>query len=146
MSVFILNHLLVDCVQFPLIHGPIPDSYTILFFAASGFTFIIRHIHSWVSYLHLPSHFIPSGAVGNSRLFSGNWKVVPPPSRLFLLVILFSSLDTFWPGRLIFWCHIFLAFYTVHEFLTASIPARAVCHSLLQRIMFCQNCFITSVY
>ena len=28
---------------------------------------------------------------------------------------------TFRPGGLIFWCHIFLAFYTVHEVLTASI-------------------------
>ena len=33
-----------------------------------------------------------------------------------------SSLqDTIRPGGLIFWCHIFLSFYTVHEVLTASI-------------------------
>ena len=30
------------------------------------------------------------------------------------------ALDTFRPGGLIFWCHIFLVFYTVHEVLTAS--------------------------
>ena len=30
-------------------------------------------------------------------------------------------LDHFWPGGLIFQCHIFVSFYTVHEVLTASI-------------------------
>ena len=30
-------------------------------------------------------------------------------------------MDTFGPGGLICWCHIFLAFYTIHEVLTASI-------------------------
>ena len=32
-----------------------------------------------------------------------------------------SILDTFRPGGLIFWCHTILAFYRVHEVLTASI-------------------------
>ena len=32
-----------------------------------------------------------------------------------------SILDTFRPGGPIFWCRTFLAFYTVHEVLTASI-------------------------
>ena len=32
-----------------------------------------------------------------------------------------ASLDTFWPGGLIFWCHIFLPFHTVHEVLVARI-------------------------
>ena len=30
-------------------------------------------------------------------------------------------MDTFRPEGLIYWCHIFLAFYTIHEVLTASI-------------------------
>ena len=33
-----------------------------------------------------------------------------------------SILDTFQPGGLIFWCHIFLPFHTVHGVLTARIP------------------------
>ena len=40
-----------DHIQFSLIHEPsIPGSYTILYFATSDFTFITRHIYSWVSY------------------------------------------------------------------------------------------------
>ena len=97
-----------------------PGSYTILFFAALGFTFIIRHINNWASYLLWPSCFICFRAIGNS----------PPLSPS-------SILDTFRPGGLIFQCHIFLAFYIVHEVLTARILV--VCHSLLQWIMFCQN-------
>ena len=81
---------------------------------ASDFTFITRHILNWASFLLSPS--------------------------LFFLSPLFPSsiLDTFQPGRLIFWCHIFLPFYTVHGALTASIP-RFLLHSLLQWITFCQN-------
>ena len=77
----------------------IPGSCTILFFAASGFTFITRPIHNWVLYLLWPSHFIHSGATGNSLLF---------PS---------SILDTFGPGGLIFWCHIGLPFIQFMKFL-----------------------------
>ena len=51
-----------------------------------------------------PSHFILSGAIGNS-----------PPC------LLTSVLDAFRPRELIFWCHIFLSFYTAHDVVTASI-------------------------
>ena len=56
------------------------------------------------SYPLWPSRFIHSGAIGNSPLLF--------PSSIW---------DIFRPGGLIFWCHIFLAFYTVHEILTASV-------------------------
>ena len=59
-----------DRIQFTLIQGPnIPSSYAILFFAASHFTFITRHIHNW-SFPLWASHFILSGAVSSSPLFS----------------------------------------------------------------------------
>ena len=37
-----------------------------LFFAASDFTFITRHIHNWASFLLWPSCFILSGAISSS--------------------------------------------------------------------------------
>ena len=57
-----------------------------------------------VSFPLLPSRFILSGAIGNS-----------PPC------FLTSILDTFRPRELIFWCHIFLSFYTARDVVTASI-------------------------
>ena len=64
-------HLLLDCIQFTLIHGPnTPGAYAILFFTASALTFTIRHIHSWVLFLLWLSLFIPSGAI--SPLFSSS--------------------------------------------------------------------------
>jgi len=54
-----------------------------------------RRFHFW------PSLFILSGAI--SLLFPSN------------------ILDTFWPGGLIFWCHMFLPFHTVHGVLEARI-------------------------
>ena len=62
-----------------------------------------RHINNWASCPLWFSCFIPSGTIGNFLLF---------PS---------SILDTFRPGGLIFQCHIFWAFYTVHEVLMVSI-------------------------
>ena len=73
-------------------------------FTALYFTFITTHIHNWALYLLWSRHFIHSGVIGNSPL------VFPS-----------SILDTFRPGGLIFWCHIFFAFYTIHEVLMASI-------------------------
>ena len=75
-----------------------------LFFRAWDFTFTTGHIHNWVSFPLWPSCFIHSGAISNC----------PPlfPS---------SILDTFQPGGLIFWCHMFLPFYTVHGVLVARI-------------------------
>ena len=60
MSIFTLCHLLLDHIQFTLIHGPnIPGSFAILFFTALDFTtFTTRHIHSWASFLLWLSHFI----------------------------------------------------------------------------------------
>ena len=79
-------------------HGPnIPDSYAILFFTTSGFTFTTRHIHDWVSFSLWPS----------TSLF------------LELLVISFcSSPVLYWTllGRLFFQCLIFLHFHSGHGF------------------------------
>ena len=84
MSTIHSCHLLFDHFQFALIHGPdIPGSYAILFFAASDFTFITRHIHNWASFPLWPSCFFLSGAVRSSPLLF--------PS---------SILDTHWPRGL----------------------------------------------
>ena len=66
------------------------------FFPVSNFTFTIRHIHRCVLFPLCPNCFILPGAISNC----------PPlfPS---------SMLDTFWPGELILWYHIFLPFDTV---------------------------------
>ena len=80
-----------------------PDA--ISFFTALDFTFTNRHIHNWVSFPLWPSCFILSGAVSSCPLLF--------PS---------SILDTFQLGGLIFQCHIFLPFHTVHGALTARIP------------------------
>ena len=82
----------------------IPGSCAILFFTVLDFTFTIRHIHNWTSFPLCPCLFILSGAISNC----------PPlfPS---------SILDTFCPAGLIFRCHIFLPFYTLHVVLVASI-------------------------
>ena len=75
------------------------------FFTASNFTFTTRHIHSWVSFLLWPNCFILPGAINNC----------PPlfPS---------SMLDTFWPGGLIFWHHIFFPFDTICGVLPFTYP------------------------
>ena len=71
---------------------------------STGFTFTTRHIHNSVLFPLWLSLFILSGAI--SLLF---------PS---------SILDTYWPGRFIFQCHIFLPFHTVHGVLKARILKR----------------------
>ena len=64
----------------------------------------LGHIQNWVFFPLWLSHFILSGDISNcSPLF---------PS---------SILDTFWLGVIIFYCHIFLPFHTVHGILTARI-------------------------
>ena len=88
-----------------LIHGPnLPGSSAISFFTALDFTFTTRHIHNWASFSLWSSCFILSGAISNCPLLF--------PS---------SILDTFQLGGLIFWCHTFLSFRTVHEVLLARI-------------------------
>ena len=52
--------------------------------------FRTRHMHNWASCLIWPSCFILSGVISNCPLLFPN-----------------SILDTFQPGGLIFWCHIF---------------------------------------
>ena len=86
------------------IHGPnIPGSHAILFFIASDFTFTNRHIHNWALFPLWSSIFILSGAIS------------PPFAS--------SILDIDQPGGagLIFQCHIFLPFQTVHGVLEARI-------------------------
>ena len=86
-----------------LFHGPtVPGFYAVLFCTASDFTFTTRHIHSWASFPLWPSHFILSGAISNCPLF-----------------LPCSILNTFQPEVLIFRCHIFLTFHTVHGVLMA---------------------------
>ena len=58
--------LLPNHLQFILTRGPnISSSYAILFFAASDFTFITRHIHNWASVLLWPSCFILSVVISS---------------------------------------------------------------------------------
>ena len=96
-------HLLLDQVQFTLIHGPnIPDCYAVLSFTALDFI--------------LPPNISTTG----HHFHFG------PDTSFFLkpLVIAFrSSLISYWtPSNLgaHLLCHIFLPFLIVHGFLTAS--------------------------
>ena len=93
-------------VQFTLIHGyNFPDSYETLFFTASDCTFTTRHTHNWASFPLLLGHFILSGGISNRPVLF--------PS---------SIVDTFPPGGgLLFQCHIFLPFCTVHGVLAARL-------------------------
>ena len=61
--------------------------------------FTTRCIHSWASFPFWLRLFILSGAI--------------------FLAFASSILDTYWSGGLIFKCHIFLPFHTVHVFLKA---------------------------
>ena len=69
-----------------------------------GLTVTTREVYNWLSFPLGPSHFILTGAISN-------YPVLFPS----------SPLDTFWPGGLIFWCHIVLPFHTVHGVLTSRI-------------------------
>ena len=101
----VLSGYLAEYTQ-NLIYGPnIPDSYVILFFISSGFIFTTTDIHNWVLFPLWPWHFILSGAISNC-----------------LLLFPSSILDTFLPGRLIFQCHIFLPFHTVHRVVKVPDP------------------------
>ena len=79
----------------------IPGSYAILLFTALDFTSITSHIRSWVLFLLWFRLFIFSGVA--FPLF---------PSSL---------LNTYQPGWLIFQCHLFFPFHTVHGVLKTSI-------------------------
>ena len=98
-------HLLFDHFQFTLIHGPnIPGSYAILFLQH-------RTLLSWpdTSAVECCFHF------GSASLFF---------LKLLAIALSSSSVAYGTPSDLwgfIFWCHIFLPFHTVHEFLQARI-------------------------
>ena len=102
------------CLPLPFPACPHPiylDSWTThsrflcnTFLYSIGFYFHHQtHIHNWVLFQLWPSHFILSGAISSCPLLF--------PS---------SILDTFWPRRLIFWCHNFLPCHTGHGVLIAS--------------------------
>ena len=55
-----------------------------------------------------------------------------------------TDLGRGWGGELIFHCHIFLPFCTVHGILEANHGV--VCHFLLQWTTFCQNCSLCPVH
>ena len=92
---FNLAWILLDHIQFFLIHGPnIPGSYAILFFIASDLASITNRISNWVLFLLWLRLFILSGVI--SLLISSN------------------LLGTYRPGEFIFLCLIFLPFHTVY--------------------------------
>ena len=79
----------------------IPGFYAILLFTASDLLPITHHIHNWMLFLLWLHPFILSG-------------VISP-------VVSSSTLGTYWPGKFIFQCPIFLPFHTVHRVLKARI-------------------------
>ena len=87
-----------------------------LFFVALDFSFTTDSSTT-------EGHFILSGTISNC-----------PPSFLPQWHI-----GYFQPGVLIFQCHIFLPFYTVHGVIHHSKNTGVVCHCLLQWTVFCQN-------
>ena len=94
--------LLFDHFQFTLIHGPnILDSYAVLLFTTSDFTFITSQIHNWVFFFLSLCLFILSGGI--SPLISS------------------SLLRTYQPGEFIFQCPVFLRFHTFRGVLKAGI-------------------------
>ena len=99
--------------------GPdIPGSCAILFFTASNFSFTTRHIHNWASFLLWPS--LP-----------------------FFLELFFHSFSVHFghllTWSLIFWCHVFLPFHTVHRILEARILEWFA-------IPFASECFVRTLY
>ena len=96
-----VGHNWVTSLSFTF-HGPnVPGSDAILLFIASDFTLITSHIHNWVLFSLWHCLFIFSGVIS------------PLISR--------SILGTYWPGKFIFQCPIFLPFHAVHGVLKARI-------------------------
>ena len=100
--------LAISCLttsNLPWIHGPnIPDSYAILFFTASDFTFMTHHIHNWVLFLLWFHLFILSGVISSvlsssllrpSDVGSSSFSVLY--FCLFILFMLFSRQE-YWSG------------------------------------------------
>ena len=101
----VLCHLLLDDIQFTLIHGPnIPGSYAILFFTASDFTSITSHIHNWalfcfgsvsVFFPKLFLHWFPVPYWAPTNLGSSLFSVLS--FCLFTLLMAFSRQE-YWSG------------------------------------------------
>ena len=101
---------MLDHIQYTLIHGPsTPSSYEILFFTASGFI-------SPPDTSTTECHF----CFGPATSFFLELLVIVLHSSC-LPVFLSSVLGILQPGGLIFWCHIFLPFHTVHGVLETRI-------------------------
>ena len=102
-------------------------SYAILFFAASDFIFITRHIHNWRSFLLWLRPFILSEGISSCPSLFPVANLTPSDlgdssSASYLFVFLYSSWGSHgkYPG--------------------------VVCHSLLQWITFCQNSSLWPVH
>ena len=112
-------HLLLDHLQFTLIHGPnIAGSFAILLFITSDLASITSHIHNWVLFLLWLCLFILCGVI--SPLISS------------------SILGTYWPGEFIFQFPIVFAF-SYCSWGSQGKNTEVVCHSLLQWTTFCQT-------
>ena len=58
--------LIISCLTMSNVPwSDIPGSCAVLFFKTPDFTYITRHIHNWVLFLHWPSRFILSGAISS---------------------------------------------------------------------------------
>ena len=81
----------------------------------SALTRLLHFFSGWQGGLHAAVHGVTKSRTRLSKWTELNWIGYSP------LLFLSSILDTFRPGGLIFWCHTFFTFHTVHEVLTASI-------------------------
>ena len=73
------------------------------------------------SYLQHRILLFPPGKSKTESHFCFGWATSFFLELLVIALLTSSILDTFWPGELIIWCHIFLPFYTVHGILTARV-------------------------
>ena len=137
-SILILWFLGCQCLFLPSPAWPHPvflDSWAwhsrflySTFFAAADFTLVTSHIHNWASYLLWPSHFIHSGAIGNSHpLFTSSILDIFRPEGMHLLVLyLFGLLYSSWSSH--------------------GKYNGVICYSFLQWITFCQNSLLWPIH
>ena len=98
-----------------------------LFFTASDFTFTTRHICNWASFPLWPRCFILSGAISNC----------PPLFQVAYWTP--SNLGSHLPVSYLF-------AFSYCSWGSHSKNTEVVCHSLLQRTMFCQNSSLWPVH